>query len=70
MSIVRYELGQSLELVPLSDAVNRRFMEWTLLKNAGAVHFTDEQMTWLRMIRDHVATSVEVRSDDLELPPF
>lgn len=70
VSLVRYELGQSLELVPFSDAVNRRFMEWTLLKNAGAVHFTDEQMTWLRMIRDHVATSVEVRSDDLELPPF
>ncbi|MEA5087106.1 MAG: type I restriction-modification enzyme R subunit C-terminal domain-containing protein [Methanocorpusculum sp.] len=70
VSLVRYELGQSLELVPFSDAVNRRFMEWTLLKNAGAVHFTDEQMMWLRMIRDHVATSVEVRSDDLELPPF
>ena len=28
------------------------------------------QMAWLRMIRDHLATSFTIERDDLELAPF
>ena len=50
--------------------VNYNFMRWTLVKNAGSVHFTDEQMRWLRLIRDHIASSLSVIPDDLDLSPF
>ena len=36
---------------------------------AGAT-FTSEQLAWLNLIRDHIATSVTIEPDDLELSPF
>jgi len=41
-----------------------------MAKNAENVHFTDEQMNWLRMIKDFVANSMTITSDDLNLAPF
>ena len=32
--------------------------------------FNDQQMAWLRMIRDHVATSFYLDRDDLEMSPL
>ena len=32
--------------------------------------FTEEQLHWLHMIRDHIAGSLAIGSDDLEYPPF
>ena len=46
------------------------FMQWTLRRNAGAVHFTDEQMDWLRLIKDHIAASLSIEPSDLDLSPF
>ena len=45
-------------------------MRWTLRRNAGPVHFTDEQMEWLYLIRDHIASSLSIEPDDLDLSPF
>lgn len=70
VSLIRFELGFDNELTPFTDVVNYNFMKWTMAKNAGHVHFSDEQVTWLRMIRDHVATSMSITVDDMSLPPF
>ena len=70
VSIIRFEMGYSDNLTPFADKVNYNFMQWTLRRNAGAVHFTDEQMEWLRMIKDHIASSLSIEPDDLELSPF
>jgi len=70
VSLLRFELGYANELTPFAENINFNFMRWTLAKNAGKVHFTEEQMEWLRMIKDHIATSVSVQADDLELEPF
>jgi type I restriction enzyme R subunit len=32
--------------------------------------FDEQQMGWLRMIRDHVAGSFHIDRDDLEMAPF
>lgn len=45
-------------------------MRWTLKRNAGAVHFTEEQMEWLRLIKDHIAVSLSIEPEDLDLNPF
>lgn len=70
VSIIRFEMGYSDNLTPFADRVNYNFMQWTLRRNAGSVHFTDEQMEWLRMIKDHIASSLSIEPDDLELSPF
>ena len=41
------------------------------LKNRRAqLKFTEEQMQWLRMIKDYVANSFHVEKEDFELDPF
>ena len=70
ISIIRFEMGYSDNLAPFADKVNYNFMQWTMQKNAGSVHFTDEQMEWLRLIKDHIANSLSIEPEDLDLSPF
>ena len=70
VAMVRFEMGYTDNLAPFADRVNYNFMQWTLRRNAGAVHFTDEQMEWLRLIKDHIISSLSIEPDDLELNPF
>lgn len=70
ISVIRFELGQEKILRPFEAGVAERFKGWVFSKNAGHGQFTEEQMDWLRMIRDHIATSGSVNSDDLDLSPF
>lgn len=70
ISVIRFEMGYEDNLSPFADKVNYNFMKWTLDKNAGAEHFTDEQMEWLRLIKEHIITSLSIESEDLDLNPF
>ena len=70
ISIIRFEMGYADKLFPFADRVNYNFMQWTLRRNAGSVHFTDEQMEWLRLVKDHIASSLSILPEDLELSPF
>lgn len=70
ISIIRFEMGYTGNLQPFADKVNYNFMQWTLRRNAGAVHFTEEQMEWLRLIKDHIIASLSIEPGDLDLNPF
>lgn len=70
ISIIRFEMGYADNLAPFADKVNYNFMQWTLRRNAGAIHFTEEQMEWLRLIKDHIASSLSIIPEDLDLTPF
>ena len=70
ISIIRFEMGYTDQLFPFADKVNYNFMQWTLRRNAGAVHFTEEQMEWLRLIKDHIVSSLSILPEDLDLTPF
>lgn len=70
ISMIRFEMGYEDNLQPFAETVNYNFMRWTLKRNAGAVHFTEEQMEWLRLVKDHIAVSLSIKPDDLELNPF
>ena len=70
VSLIRFELGAAETLVPFAERVNYNFQQWSFRRNAGAVHFTDEQMEWLRLIKNHIAASLSVEPEDLDLSPF
>ncbi len=70
ISIIRFEMGYTDKLQPFADKVNYNFMQWTLRRNAGAVHFTEEQMEWLRLIKEHIIASLSIEPTDLDLNPF
>lgn len=70
ISLLRFELGIDSLLEPYSEIVNRNFKEWVFRRNAGHFQFTDEQMKWLRMIKDHIISSVRIDKDDFDRTPF
>jgi type I restriction enzyme R subunit len=39
-------------------------------RDGSATFFTPDQLAWLNLIRDHIATSLSIEPDDLELAPF
>ena len=70
ISLIRYELGFFDYLAPFADRVNYNFMQWTLRCNAGNIHFTDEQMKWLRLIKEHIISSLSIEVRDFDYSPF
>ncbi|RLC11423.1 MAG: hypothetical protein DRH43_04160 [Deltaproteobacteria bacterium] len=71
VSLIRRVTGIDGKLTPFSETVNRNFKTWIFRRHQGAGEkFTEEQMSWLRMIRDHIAASHHLERDDLELAPF
>ena len=70
IAIIRFEMGYGDNLQPFAETVNYNFLRWTLKRNAGAVHFSEEQMEWLRLVKDHIAVSLSIEPEDLDLNPF
>ena len=70
ISIIRFQMGYTDTLSPFADRVNYNFKQWTFRRNTGAVHFTAEQMEWLRLIKEHIITSLSILPEDLEYTPF
>lgn len=70
ISIIRFEIGETDELTSFADRVNANFKEWTFRKNAGYSQFTEEQMEWLRLIKDHIISSLSILDEDLDYTPF
>jgi type I restriction enzyme R subunit len=70
VSILRKAIGVDEWLNAYDSTVDRNFQEWVFKKQAGALKFTEEQMQWLRMIKDYVAASFHIERDDFDLSPF
>jgi type I restriction enzyme R subunit len=70
ISLIRFAMGESDVLVPYSETVNERFNRWFSKQREQGRTFTGEQVVWLRMIRDHIATSLTIEPDDFEDKPF
>lgn len=70
ISLVRFAIEEAPVLEPFSDTVDRRFAEWLKAQEKLGNKFTPEQMEWLMMIKDHIATSLEITIEDFDLTPF
>ncbi|WP_339903486.1 DEAD/DEAH box helicase family protein [uncultured Cyclobacterium sp.] len=70
VSLVRRVMGLDEKLTPYNKAVDKRFQDWVFKKQAGNLKYTEDQMIWLRMIKDHIATSFNLEKDDLDYSPF
>jgi type I restriction enzyme, R subunit len=70
ISLVRYALDQDDQLVPFPDRVEARFEGWLAMQEQTGTTFTEEQQRWLGWMKDHIATSMGIDSDALDLPPF
>ncbi len=67
ISLVRFALGLDGELKPFADEVDKRFQTWIFRHNAQrATAFTPEQTDWLRLMKDHIASSCSIARDDFD----
>jgi type I restriction enzyme R subunit len=70
VSLIRRVSGVDAKLIAFDKTVDKNFQEWVFRKQAGALKFTEEQMQWLRMIKDYVSNSFHIERDDFDLSPF
>ncbi|MGD0339595.1 MAG: DEAD/DEAH box helicase family protein [Bacteroidota bacterium] len=70
ISLIRFAVGQAQVLEPFDETVEEKFKRWISKQEDLGREFTPLQMEWLRMMKDHIATSLEITSDVFELDPF
>ena len=71
VSLIRRACGIDSKLKAFDKTIDENFKNWIFKQNAGKHNrFTNEQMDWLRMIKDHVASSYHIELDDLDYTPF
>ncbi len=70
VSLVQFALDQENDLVPFHDRVEQRFDAWLAMQSQAGSKFTDEQLRWLGWMKDHIATSMALDVETLDLPPF
>ena len=70
VSLIRRITEIDSVLTSYDQTVNRNFQDWVFKKQAGILKFNDDQMNWLRMIKDYVANSFHLEIDDLDYTPF
>jgi type I restriction enzyme, R subunit len=70
VTLVRHAIGQEEELVAFPDQVAERYEAWLTQQEQAGREFTDDQKAWLDRIRDHIATSLRITTEDFEYTPF
>jgi len=67
VSLLRFALGLDSELKPFADEVDKRFQAWIFRHNAQrGTAFTPEQTDWLRLMKDHIASSYSISRNDFD----
>ncbi|PVY42339.1 type I restriction endonuclease subunit R [Pontibacter virosus] len=70
VGLIRRVSGLDDTLTAYDRTVDRNFQDWVFRKQAGVLKFSEEQMQWLRMIKEYVASSFRIEPDDFDLSPF
>lgn len=70
VSLIRNISSIDNELTTFDKTVDKNFQEWVFKKQAGTTKFSEEQMQWLRMIKDYVTNSFHIDREDFDYNPF
>jgi type I restriction enzyme, R subunit len=70
ISLIRKVIGLDKMLTAYDKTVDNNFREWLFKKQAGTTKYNEEQMLWLRMIKDYMISSFHIDKDDFDLNPF
>ena len=70
VSLIRKVSGLDTTLTAYDKTVDKNFQDWVFKKQAGATKFNEEQMQWLRMIKDYVTNSFHIEKEDFDLESF
>lgn len=66
VALVRFAIGSSEVLAPLSSDMAGRFNLWLGREQRAGRAYTQEQLGWLEAIRDYLAANIEVTPADIQ----
>jgi type I restriction enzyme, R subunit len=71
VSLIRRVTEIDKELTAYDKKVDKNFQDWIFKKHSShGTKFTEAQMNWLRMIKEHIATSFHISANDFDYSPF
>lgn len=71
VSLIRRVCNIDSCITPFNKTVRKNFQDWIMQYHAGGSDkFNEQQMAWLHLIRDHIASSFHLERDDLDMAPF
>ena len=71
VALIRRACGIDKKVSEYSETIRRNFQNWIMKRHSGdGEKFNEEQMAWLRMIRDHIISSFHMDKTDLDMAPF
>lgn len=71
VSLIRRVTGIDTLITPYDKTVDKNFQDWVWKRHSGAGHkFTEEQMEWLRLIKEQVVISFHIDMEDFDYNPF
>jgi type I restriction enzyme R subunit len=70
VSLIKKVSGLDSSITAYDKIVDKNFQDWVFKKQAGATKFNEEQMVWLRMIKEYVVNSFHIEKEDFDLDPF
>jgi type I restriction enzyme R subunit len=53
-----------------TESVHQPFTEWLMDKAKAGITFNADQLAWLNLIRDHIATAASIDTEDFDYAPF
>jgi type I restriction enzyme R subunit len=71
VQLVRFSIGIDAVLEPFDARVEQRFNLWVGRQKKKGREFDEEQLLWLKMIKNHIAANIELTMRDfMEMPMF
>ena len=71
VALLRRVAGIDSVLTPFERTVDANFKKWIFKRHEGAGQkFNEDQMKWLNMLKEYIASSIHVAKEDLSLAPF
>jgi type I restriction enzyme R subunit len=70
VSLIRRSIGIDSKLTDYGFVVDKKFADWIFKQQQGHKHLTEQQVDWLRMMKDHIKTSFHIEKEDFDYAPF
>lgn len=70
ISLTQYATGKIDTLEPFSDRVDRKFQEWLEASRQSGREFTPDEIEWLKMMKNHFSSFLEINMTSFNQPPF
>ncbi len=70
ITLTQYAIGKTDRLEPYTDSIDKKLNDWISENELKGRKFTEEELVWLRMMKNHVSSFLEINMMSFNQPPF